>query len=112
MGGAFGDRAYIPRKKLVLYLLSESHAVGKSKARFFKQIGYDHDNLDLLEQGLLNIFQNNEITGTTDSPHGKKYIIDGTLHAPIDKTITLRTVWIIDTGRVDPRFVTAYPLKR
>jgi len=40
-----GTNAYVPREKLVEYLLSETHAVGKSKARFFRGFGFDETNV-------------------------------------------------------------------
>jgi hypothetical protein len=47
------DRAVVPRKKLTEYLLSTIHPVGKGKAKFFKQFGYDETNVALFEEGLL-----------------------------------------------------------
>jgi hypothetical protein len=43
------------------------------------------------------------------SPHGIKYIIEGVLEAPSGAAPRIRTVWILETGETDPRFVTAYP---
>lgn len=102
--------AFVDRSKLENYLLSESHAVGRTKARFFRKFGFDDKTIDLLERGLIKIAQNHEITEATSSPHGEKYIIDGTLPTPFGSVLRIRTVWIIDKGRKKPRFVTAYPL--
>jgi hypothetical protein len=44
------EKAYIPRHKILDYLLSEKHAVGKSKARFFRSLGFDESNAGELEQ--------------------------------------------------------------
>jgi hypothetical protein len=71
--------------------------------------GFDEANLDSLEQGLISIAQTQEVSEVIASQHGKKYTIDGLLHAPINKSIKVRTVWIIDKGQDKPRFVTAYP---
>ena len=43
------------------------------------------------------------------SRHGVKYVVDGALRTPVGKTLTVRTVWIVDQGSDTPRFVTAYP---
>lgn len=48
-------KAYIPPGKLMGYLLSETHAVGKSKAKFFRALGFDETNVTQLEEGLLAI---------------------------------------------------------
>ena len=42
------DKAIIPIEKIRDYLLSNSHPVGKTKAVFFNKIGYDLENIDLL----------------------------------------------------------------
>ena len=59
----------------------------------------------------MKIAQTNEIEEITESPHGTKYVIDGTLENPKGVMIHVRTIWIIETGDDQPRFVTAYPLK-
>ncbi len=35
------ERPYIPELELTGYLLSESHPIGRSKARVFRHMGYD-----------------------------------------------------------------------
>ncbi len=102
--------SYVPHAKLKGYLLSETHAVGRSKAKFLRMIGFNETNIDLLERGLTSIAQTNEITVAISSPHGTKYIIDGSLRTPSNRLIDIRTVWIIDKGQENPRFVTAFPI--
>ena len=106
------EHAYIPWKKLEFYLLSEVHTVGKSKAKFFRSIGFDETNITLLEQSLLRIGQMYEVSEVVLSPHGMKYVIDGPLQISSGSFLNIRTVWMIDSGRTEPRFVTAYPLKK
>ena len=103
------ESAYVPSSKLVDYLLSRTHAVGKSKAKFFSKFGFDETNVDDFERGLKKIAQENEITEQISMLHGEKYIIDGVIQTPIGRTITIRTVWIIEKGEITPRFVTAHP---
>ena len=106
------EKAYILRKKLEFYLLSEVHTVGKSKAKFFRSIGFNETNIGALEQGLLKIGRTREVNEIVLSPHGVKYVIDGPLQTPSGRFLSVRTVWIIDPGSTAPRFVTAYPLKK
>ena len=103
------ENAYVPPEKLTHYLLSETHIVGKAKAKFFRAHGYNDDNVHLLEQGLLLIARNNEVEEETTSLHGTKYGIKGMLTTPSGTVVTLHTVWIVETGDERPRFVTAYP---
>ena len=65
------SRAYVPLSKLTEYLLSETHAVGKSKARFFRAFGFDETSATLLEKGLLAIAQTETVVEIVQSPFGK-----------------------------------------
>jgi len=102
------NRAYIPELKLTRYLLSLSHPVGKSKARFFYAHGFDVQNADLMEDRLLQIARENEIRDTKKTPHGTKYVVDGSMQIPRGTTVDVRTVWMMDDDS-NPRFVTAHP---
>ena len=108
----FRQFTYIPSGKLLGYLLSENHAVGKAKAKFFRLVGFDVHDADMLEQGLIAIAQEQPVVEVVTSPYGTKYIIDGPLTAPNGRTIHIRTVWIIENNVSEPRFVTAYPRNR
>ena len=103
------EKAYIPPQKLTDYLLSTSHTIGKGKAKFFREFGFDESNVEFLEFGLIAIAQTEEVLTTTVSPFGTKYIIDGILMTPMEISVNVRTVWIIESGEIDPRFVTAHP---
>jgi hypothetical protein len=103
------ESAYIPREKLTNYLLAESHPIGKSKAKFFRSLGFDETNLKKLEQGLLSIAHFGEVVKQVESSHGTKYVMDGELETPTGATVSIKTVWIVDIGQEQPRFVTAYP---
>jgi len=103
-------KVYIPPNKIAGYLLSETHAIGKSKARFFRSLGFDEAAAEQLEQGLLAIAHAGEVVESVSSPHGTKYVIDGLLRAPYGVTVHVRTIWIIETEQEDPRFVTAHPM--
>ena len=109
MGLPNRENAYIPRSKLIEYLLSETYPVGRGKARSFYAAGFDKTNVDILVQGLIAIAQHDEVDEVTSSPHETKYVIDGALESPNGGLLPLRTVWIIDRGQSIPRFVTAYP---
>jgi len=103
------ESAYIPPPKLISYLLSETHPVGRSKAKFWRAVGFDETNVAMLERGLIAIAHSEEVKEIVSSPYGVKYVIEGTLQTPAGNLIQVRTVWIIDTGQDHPRFVTAYP---
>ena len=48
-----------------------------------------------------------DVTETTITVHGIKYVIVGTINSPSGKIVNILTVWIIDIGQENPRFVTA-----
>jgi len=104
------ENAYIPLSKLKDYLLSETHLVGKSKAKFLRSFGFNEMNIDMLVQGLISIAHSGDIKEVLSSPYGVKYVIDGLLRTPAGGFIEMRTIWITDKGQVRPRFVTAYPI--
>jgi hypothetical protein len=104
-----GDHAFIAPSKLAGYLLSGTHPAGQSKAKFFRAAGFDETTLPVLQTGLLSIAKEREVTQESSSPHGMKYIIDGPLSTSAGRAVSIRTIWIIDTGQDTPRFVTAYP---
>ena len=103
------ELAYVPISKLKDYLLSMTHAAGRTKAEFFRKFGFDETNLDLLREALIKIAHTQEVTEEVSSPYGKKYIINGTTRTSNDRIINLRTVWIIEKNQTKPRFVTTYP---
>ena len=104
------ENAYIPPAKLIDYLLSETHSVGKAKAKLLRSVGFDEANVQILKKGLLAIACSQDVVEVITTPHGVKYVIDGDMPTPIGLTIKTRTVWIIDKGQKRPRFVTAYPV--
>jgi hypothetical protein len=102
--------AEVKFQKLLDYLLSEAHPVGKSKAKYLRSFGFNDVNVELLKQGLITIAQAEDVKEVISSPHGVKYVIDGSLQTPVRVFIKLRTIWIIDKGEDVPRFITAYPI--
>jgi len=103
------ENAYIPPPKLLGYLLSETHSVGKAKAKFFRALGFNEMNSDVLEQRLLAIAHEANVVDVAPTPRGVKYVLDGDLETISGETVQIRTIWIIEGGQTRPRFVTAYP---
>lgn len=106
----YGENAYIPPAKLIDYLLSETHPVGRWKARLLRTAGFDESNMDALRRELMRFARDQEVDEVILSPHGTKYIIEGTLTTPTGTPLRVRTVWIIDPAENPPRFITAYPV--
>lgn len=103
-------KAFVSKEKLLNYILSEIHPVGKFKAKFFRNLGFNETNIRLLEKTLIKLAQAEEINEVITSPYGTKYVVDGKINAPNRKGVGIRTIWIIEKGNQLPKFVTVYPL--
>jgi hypothetical protein len=66
------ETARLDRDKLRRYLLSETHPVGRWKARFFRGIGFDESNAALFERSLIEIAKTEEVVETLITLHGIK----------------------------------------
>jgi hypothetical protein len=42
---------------------------------------------------------------------GITYVIEGGLTTPSGRMPRVRAIWLVETGRLAPRFITAYPLQ-
>lgn len=104
-----GQNAIIDESKISNYLLNESHKVGWSKAKYLRKAGFNESNIDLLKNNLLHLACYGEIVEQKKSVHGEKFVVLGSFTSPIQKEVTLNTVWCIDKGKTNPRFITAYP---
>jgi len=104
------DKAVIAKSKITDYLLSFTHPYGRSKAKFFAQLGFSAANWRDLEAALKRLGADSDVTTTSVTPYGTKYIVDGKLGAPRNTSAMIRTVWFIESGEDVPQFVTAYPL--
>jgi len=105
-----GNAATVDSVKLRSYLLSLTHPAGKSKARFFRRVGFSQSNIGLLAQCLLDVARTAEVTVATRTAYGMKYVVDGLLPTPSGDQVSLRTIWIVEREDARPRFVTAYPM--
>ena len=104
-------RAHVPLEKITDYLLSETHAVGKAKARFFRSHGFGVENVSELVDELIAVARNGQVEVSAKSQYGTKYVIDGEMKTPNGVMIQVRTVWIVENRQEIPRFVTAYPIE-
>jgi hypothetical protein len=100
----------VPENKVRDYLLSETHAIGKSKAKFFRQHGFDESNVHSFKMALIAIAQTEQVSQMTNNPFGVKYSIEGTMETPNGVIIKVRTIWIIENGSETPKLVTVYPM--
>jgi hypothetical protein len=99
----------VPEAKLVDYLLSDRHVVGRHKAVMFRSLGFTIDNWELLAQLLKQHVLENDVTKVEPSPFGQRFVVEGIIEAADGRTTWLRAVWFLRDSESIPRFVTAYP---
>jgi hypothetical protein len=105
------DSAIVPAEKLTDYLLDLSHPVGGPKARWFLALGYDPHQPEQLANDLLNLVQTSDQFVAEPTSFGVKYQVKGSLTSPTGQVGKVVSVWIIESGRPQPRLVTVVPDK-
>jgi hypothetical protein len=105
------QKAFVDREKITDYLLNPAHPDNGGKFKFFTQLGFSREQLDVMATALMALAENNDVASATESSHGRKYVIVGRIKSPSGKTPLVQTIWIVDKGLDAARLVTAYPHK-
>jgi len=105
------DQAHVPPAKIKDYLLNVEHEDGRGKAVFFNLFGFSLTNWQALAEALLIHAEQHDVAKQEETPFGTRYVIEGVLSTPTDRTPQVRVVWFISNDTTEPRLVTAYPLE-
>jgi hypothetical protein len=105
------ESAIVPRSKVEDYLLNVEHPIGGGKAKFFIHFGFRCGSWDELASALREHAKSNPVTETLTDAEGATYVIEGRMTTPSGRRPRLRTIWLVETGELAPRFITAYPLE-
>ncbi len=103
------DQATVESAKVASYLLSTAHPIGRGKAQFFMRFGFRADAPEALAQALLDHVRSNAVADARVSSYGTKYRVEGPLASPDGRNPRVSSVWMIRSGELAPRFVTAFP---
>lgn len=103
------DSAIIDPAKLRDYLLSDTHPVGRFKARFFRALGFSPERWFELETALRMQHLTQPVESTVVRPFGESTTIRATLTGPGGKASVVVSVWVRAEGATAPHLVTAYP---
>jgi len=103
------ERAEIDQRKLIDYVLSPAHPLGRFKAAFFHRRGFTADNWAALCDQLLALAREGDAVAGERSAFGQKYLVSGILTGSGGHEFEVLTVWIVLEGDDIPRFVTVYP---
>ena len=77
------ERAVVPERKIVAYLLNPTHPAGGSKAHFFLSFRFNAAHWRELADALAQHARANEVAETEQTPHGVRYVVDGPLKGRI-----------------------------
>ena len=98
------QNAFIEESKLTNYLLSEEYSGGKAGS--FAAFGFSIVDWEKLRDALLQHAEDNKVVRISETLHGVKYIIEGNIITPDDRSPLIRAIWIVDAGQDKPRLVT------
>jgi hypothetical protein len=103
------DQALVDEAKICDYLLSDTHPVGRFKARVFHSLGYTVESWRRLRDDLLHHGQTGTVQRIEMSAYGMKVVISATLNGPNGASRPFRTVWLVHDQSRQPRLVIAFP---
>lgn len=102
------ENAFIDDRKLIDYSLSESHPVGKHKARVFKAVlNYGLENFAQLKNEILQQVTKHNAVLIQSNEYGDLYVLALILDNP-PKQAKVRTSWIVKAGEDFPRLTSCY----
>ena len=104
-----GERAIVDIRKLHGYCLDPAHSHGRNKARVFASVGIRQADAEELRIALLAAASKAEAQLGIANPYGQRYIVDFDLVRP-DRTVRIRSSWIVRIGEDLPRLTSCYVL--
>lgn len=102
-------RAVVPASKLIDYLLSREHPIGRHKAAFFVSIGFGRAEPRLLEAAILEHASIGSLISRERTRFGDRFVLDGPIRTPSGRLVPLRSVWFASDSE-KAVLVTAYPI--
>jgi hypothetical protein len=106
-----GALARIDIRKLEDYCLNPLHPRGRHKARIFQEVlGLTRDDAVWLRHALLAAAKSGDATVLTNDVWGTQWRVD-TQMTRQGRAVVVRSIWIIRTGELHPRFVSGWVLK-
>ena len=104
------EQAVIAQNKIENYLLNIGHPIGGDKARFFLRFGFRREDWVVLANALREHGCEPLVARSNSDADGVTHLVEGPLNTPSGRAPRVRSVWLIETGALAPRFITTYPL--
>lgn len=108
---ANSESAWVPLSKMTEYLLNPLNPQAGNKPADFAKMGYDLQNINILERDLISVAQNYPPIEERIFPDYATYRVEGHIATPEGGNRHMRTVWEIRPEDPRPRPVTAYPVR-
>jgi Phage minor capsid protein 2. len=116
------SNATIPTDKIKGYILNQNHETGRNKAKVIDSVlGYNESNWTDFSEKLYKSVQSSRVAAAkpfTYSSDGRiinamKYEVPISMSGLKNRTLDMKTIWQIDGGKENPRFITlTFPKKR
>lgn len=102
------NKVVVELRKLREYCLSDSHPVGKHKAKIFQAaLNLDSNDAEELRIAVLKVAIECDAIPGEDDRYGKRYTIDF-IFSKFEKKATIRSCWIFLNNENFPRLTTCY----
>lgn len=69
------ERAQVERSKIVDYLLSPTHPIGRSKAKFFRRFGFRDDQWEVMATALRKHAVSHDVVEAVDFAFGRRILL-------------------------------------
>ena len=103
------DRAVVAPEKVRDFLLSPANPRARGKPAFFEALGFDASRWEALQAVLLDVARSGDASPGQKSELETKFEVRANIRGPSGREAIVRTIWIVNAGEGQPRFVTAYP---
>ena len=103
------EDAWIPKLKLSDYVLSETHEVGRHKARVFRsELGIEREQWRFLHDQILDGFPEAQATFHEETEFGLKWEVPILVTGRNEAERWVTTGWIVEYRDLRPKLATAY----
>jgi hypothetical protein len=104
------ENTLISPEKLTDYLLVFKKR--NDKSQWLSKIGYTIENWKVLEYDLRKQILTLDVVPIEKTEYGQLYEIKGKLTGPNGKSLSVCTIWMIETETGMSKFITMYPVKK
>jgi hypothetical protein len=103
------NRVIVSAEKVRDFLLSPVNPRARGKAAFFQALGFNVSSWEALRSALVDIARTSDANPGQKSAFGAKYEVRPIITGPAGRQAVIKTVWIVEAGDDQPRFITAHP---